>query len=115
MRIRTLAAISAISAVALAGAASPALAQKTINVSSDKKAPLAYKGMPKTLKAGTYTFRYTNNSGLPHNLKIGKVSTPMFNRGTKTIKVTLKKGTAAFICTVPGHAAGGMKGRIKVT
>jgi plastocyanin len=115
MRIRTLATVSAISAVALAGAASPALAQKTINVSSDKKAPLAYKGMPKTLKAGTYTFRYTNNSGIPHNLKIGKVSTPVFKSGTKTIKVTLKKGTTAYICTVPGHGAAGMKGRLRVT
>jgi uncharacterized cupredoxin-like copper-binding protein len=71
--------------------------------------------MPKTLKAGTYTFRYTNTSGMDHNLKIGKVSTPVFKTGTKTIKVTLKKGTTAFICTVPGHAAGGMKGAIKVT
>ena len=115
MRIRTLAAISAISAVALAGAASPALAQKTIKVTSDKKAPLAYNGMPKTLKAGTYTFRYTNNSGIPHNLRDGKKSTPVFKSGTKTIKVTLKKGTTVFICTVPGHAAAGMKGKIKVT
>ena len=115
MRIRTLATVSAISAVALAGAASPALAQKTINVTTDKKDMLKYKGVPKTLKAGTYTFRYTNTSGMDHNLKIGKVSTPVFKTGTKTIKVTLKKGTTAFICTVPGHAAGGMKGAIKVT
>jgi plastocyanin len=115
MRIRTLAALGAISAVALAGAASPALAQKTINVTTDKKAMLKYKGIPSTLKAGTYTFRYTNASGIDHNLKVGKVSTPVFKSGTKSITVTLKKGTAAYICTVPGHAAAGMKGTIKVT
>lgn len=115
MRIRSLGAIGVISAVALAGAASPALAQKTINVKTDKTAMLKFKGIPSTLKAGTYIFRYTNTSGLPHNLKVGKKSTPVFKSGKRTIKVTLKKGTTAYICTVPGHGAAGMKGTIKVT
>ncbi len=36
--------------------------------------------------------------------------------GFKSLIVTLKaKGTYEYMCTVPGHAAGGMKGVFKVT
>jgi uncharacterized cupredoxin-like copper-binding protein len=45
---------------------------------------------------------------------VGSVSTPTFAKGTKSITVTLKKGTVPYICSVPGHAAGGMKGTITV-
>lgn len=113
MGIRTRSiAIAAVSAVALAGAASPALAQKTITVTTPKSSPFAFNGMPKTLKAGTYTFKYVNNSGIGHNLKVGSVATPVFTSGTKSIKVTLKKGTVAYVCT-PHKTM--MKGTIKVT
>ena len=32
-----------------------------------------------------------------------------------TLKVTLKKGSYKYICTVPGHASFGMKGTFKAT
>jgi uncharacterized cupredoxin-like copper-binding protein len=33
-----------------------------------------------------------------------------------TLKVTVSKpGNYEYLCTVPGHAAGGMKGTLKVT
>jgi uncharacterized cupredoxin-like copper-binding protein len=32
-----------------------------------------------------------------------------------TLSVKLTKGTHEYLCTVPGHAAGGMKGDLKVT
>lgn len=113
MGIRTRSiAIAAVSAVALAGAASPALAQKTITVTTPKSSPFAFNGMPKTLKAGTYTFKYVNQSGIGHNLKVGSVATPVFSTGSKSIKVTLKKGTVKYECT-PHKTM--MKGTIKVT
>jgi uncharacterized cupredoxin-like copper-binding protein len=31
-----------------------------------------------------------------------------------TLKVTLKAGKAPYLCTLPGHAAGGMKGTLTV-
>ncbi len=112
-RMRIAAAVAAaatIIAVAPAMAATP----KTINVSTPKTAMFKFKGMPATLTAGTYVFAYTNTSGIDHNLKVGTVSTPTFKSGTKTIKVTLKKGTVKYICAVPGHAQAGMKGTITV-
>ena len=116
MSIRTRAvAVGAATAAALAVAAAPALAQKstTVTVTTPKSNPMAFTGMPKTLKAGTYTFKYVNNSGIPHNLKVGSSATPVFANGSKTVKVTLKKGaTVAYECT-PHKTM--MKGTIKVT
>ena len=114
MTIRTRSiAIGAISAIALAGAASPALAQKTISVTTTKAAPMALKGIPATLKAGTYTFKYTNTSGIAHNLRVGSTATPLITKGSKTIKVTLKKGTTVKYVCDPHSTM--MKGTIKVT
>jgi plastocyanin len=113
MRIRTLTAVGIASAIGLAGAASPALAAKTIAVSTPKSSPFAFTGMPSTLKAGTYTFKYTNRSSIPHNLRVGSKATAIIGAGkSATVKVTLKKGTVKFICD-PHKTA--MKGTIKVT
>lgn len=115
MSIRTRAvAVGAATAAALALTAAPALAQKNvITVTTPKSSPFAFKGMPKTLKAGTYTFKYVNNSGIQHNLKVGLSATPLFSSGSKTVTVKLKKGTTvAYECT-PHKTM--MKGTIKVT
>ncbi len=108
---------AAVAAAATIIAAAPAMAAaKTINVSTPKTDLFSFKGIPATLKAGTYVFAYTNNSGIGHDLKVGTVSTPVFKKGTKTIKVTLKKGTKVkYLCTVSGHAGMGQKGTITVT
>ncbi len=107
---------AAVAAAATIIAAAPAMAApKTINVSTSKTDTFKFKGMPATLTAGTYVFAYTNNSGIGHDLKVGTVKTPVFSKGTKTVKVTLKKGTRVkYLCTVPGHAQAGMKGTITV-
>jgi len=106
-----------IAALAIAGsaviAASPAMAATT-TINAKTTSGLMLTGMPKTLKPGKYIFKYTNMSGLDHNLMVGSVSTPTFAKGSKSITVTLKKGTVSYMCTVPGHAAGGMKGTITV-
>ncbi|MBM3697693.1 MAG: hypothetical protein FJW78_04340 [Actinobacteria bacterium] len=114
MSIRTRAvAIGAATAAALALTAAPALGQKIITVTTPKDNPFAFTGMPKTLKAGTYRFKYENKSGVEHNLKVGSTATPLFSNGSKTIKVTLRKGTVvSYECT---PHKGNMKGTIKVT
>ena len=106
-----------IAALVVAGsaviAASPAMAATT-TINAKTTSGLVLTGIPKTLKPGKYIFKYTNSSGVDHNLKVGSVSTPTFDEGTKSITVTLKKGTVSYLCTVPGHAAAGMKGTITV-
>jgi uncharacterized cupredoxin-like copper-binding protein len=66
---------------------------------------------------GKVTFKVTNTSSIKHDFKIAGKKTPLLKKGqTKSITVTLKKGKKyQYICTVPGHAAAGMKGSFKAT
>ena len=58
----------------------------------------------------------TNKGKIPHDFKIGGKTTPVIKPGgSATLKVTLKKGSSAYLCTIPGHAAAGMKGTLKVS
>ncbi len=113
-RMRIAAAVA--TAVTIIAAAPAMAAAKTIYVSTPKSDPISFKGMPRSLTAGTHVFVYTNNSGIGHDLKVGTVKTPIFKKGTKTVKVTLKKGTRVkYLCTVSGHAGMGQRGTITVT
>ena len=83
----------------------------------------------KKVPVGKVTFKVTNNGQLPHDFELcssnkgttalnacaGK-TTPMIDPGqTKTLTVTVSKtGTYEYLCTVPGHAATGMKGVLTV-
>jgi uncharacterized cupredoxin-like copper-binding protein len=71
--------------------------------------------LPKTVTKGVVTFKVTNRGALSHDFKIGGKVTALLKPGkTATLKVILKAGKAAYLCTVPGHAAAGMKGVITV-
>lgn len=70
---------------------------------------------------GTYTFDVTNQGPSSHNLTINgpgvdNQGTPTFSSGdgTKTLTVTLKKGTYDVFCSVPGHRAAGMNVVVKI-
>jgi uncharacterized cupredoxin-like copper-binding protein len=64
---------------------------------------------------GSVTFTVMNKGHIGHDFKIGGKKTPIIKPG-KSVKltVTLKAGKAGYLCTVPGHAAGGMKGKLTV-
>jgi plastocyanin len=61
---------------------------------------------------GTFVFRFTNRGTVPHDFKIAGKKTPLVQAGgTATLRVKItKKGRYPYVCTVPGHAAAGMKG-----
>jgi uncharacterized cupredoxin-like copper-binding protein len=69
-----------------------------------------------TIKTGTVIFTVVNKGKIVHDFKINGKRTPKIKPGHKvTLKVVFKKkGTYAYRCTVPGHAAAGMKGRLGV-
>jgi uncharacterized cupredoxin-like copper-binding protein len=71
----------------------------------------------KTARHGTVIFKVTNKGKIKHDFKIAGKKTPMLRPGkTVSLTVTLAKGkTYTYICTVPGHAQLGMKGKFKVT
>ncbi len=64
---------------------------------------------------GAVTFRLVNKGKLAHDLKIGGKKSALVQPGkTGALAVSLKKGTYPYLCTVPGHAAAGMKGVLRV-
>ncbi len=66
--------------------------------------------------AGTVIFTVVNKGKISHNFKIGGKTTPNLLPG-KSAKLTVKfakKGHYAYLCTIPGHAAAGMKGLFAV-
>jgi uncharacterized cupredoxin-like copper-binding protein len=70
----------------------------------------------KTVRHGKVTFKFTNKGRLKHDFKIaGKKTALIGPNKSASLTVTLKRGTYTYICTVPGHAAAGMKGKLKVT
>jgi uncharacterized cupredoxin-like copper-binding protein len=65
---------------------------------------------------GTVTFKIKNAGHLKHDFKINGKKSKMLSPGqSTTLKVTFRKaGKYGYICTVPGHAQAGMKGRLTV-
>jgi uncharacterized cupredoxin-like copper-binding protein len=73
--------------------------------------------VPRTVRKGVVTFRLKNTGRLSHDLKIAGKKSKMIAPGkTGLLRVTFARaGSFAYVCTVPGHAAGGMKGKLRVT
>jgi uncharacterized cupredoxin-like copper-binding protein len=70
----------------------------------------------KNVHPGKVTFKLVNKGKLAHDLRIaGKTSAKVQPGKTGMLVVTLKKGKYPYLCTVPGHAAAGMKGVLTVT
>jgi uncharacterized cupredoxin-like copper-binding protein len=71
----------------------------------------------KTAKRGIVIFKVTNAGKLSHDFEISGRKTRLISPGaTATLRVTfLRKGSYPYKCTVPGHAALGMKGAFTIT
>ena len=63
-------------------------------------------------RPGKVTFVFKNIGHVSHDFKISGKRTPLERPGkTARLVVTFKKkGKYTYLCTVPGHAAAGMKG-----
>ena len=67
-------------------------------------------------RPGVVTFAVKNAGKLPHDFKINGKKTPLIAPG-KSAKLVVsfkKNGSYPYLCTVPGHAAAGMKGVFSV-
>jgi uncharacterized cupredoxin-like copper-binding protein len=70
----------------------------------------------KTARHGKVTFRFKNSGRLKHDFKIAGKKTALVGPGkSASLTVTLKRARYTYICTVPGHAAAGMKGLFKAS
>src|SRR4051812_8229560 len=68
-------------------------------------------------KAGKVTLSMANPASVNHAVAIKSHGSgkSVGKGGTSTVTATLKKGTYTFYCPVPGHEAGGMKGKLIVS
>jgi len=106
--------VALVASVSAFGGSSSASAT-TVTVTAGKPSELKFTLSKKAIAKGVTTFKVTNKGMLAHDFKIGGKKTAMLKSGkTATLKVTLKAGKFAFLCTVPGHAAAGMKGTLTV-
>jgi uncharacterized cupredoxin-like copper-binding protein len=70
----------------------------------------------KTVPHGAVTFKLVNKGTIAHDFKIAGKKSKLIQAGKSgKLIVTLKAGKLKYLCTVPGHAAAGMKGTLKVT
>src|SRR3954469_13755789 len=65
---------------------------------------------------GTVTFKVKNSGHVKHDFKINGKKTKLLSPGASTtLKVSFSKaGRDTYLCTVPGHAQAGMKGKLTV-
>ena len=100
-----------VGAAALASSSATAVA-----VTAGKPSEFRFMLSKKTVPKGTVTFRVSNRGTLSHDFKIAGKRTKLIPKGKSailTVKIP-KAGKYKFLCTVPGHAAGGMKGVLTV-
>ena len=100
-----------------------------VTVTAGKPSEFKFTLSKKSAKRGIVIFKVKNSGNLTHDFKLcSRSSTSLANtcngRSTKMLppgaSTTLRasvllKGSYEYLCTVPGHAAAGMKGLIKVT
>jgi uncharacterized cupredoxin-like copper-binding protein len=109
--------VALVTAVSAFGkAAAPAPVTVTAGKPSEFKFTLNKKTLTKGKTALAVSFKVTNKGSIAHDFKInGKMTKSLAAGKTQTITVRFtKKGKYAFLCTLPGHAAGGMKGTFTV-
>ena len=67
-------------------------------------------------RPGKVTFVFKNVGHILHDFKINGKKTPLISPGktTRLIVTFKKKAKYSYLCTVPGHAAAGMRGTFTV-
>jgi uncharacterized cupredoxin-like copper-binding protein len=100
------------------GAATPALGAGTTTQTTavavtarEFKFTLSKSSVPH----GRTVFTLVNKGKIAHDFWIGGKTTPLVQPGKSAkLTVTLSAGKLPYLCTVPGHAAAGMKGTLTV-
>ena len=105
--------IGVLSYTSFAGAKTQAT---SVAVTAGKPSELRFTLSKRIVPKGLTTFSVVNRGVLIHNFKIAGKKTPILGSGRRAVlKVTFSRaGKYAYICTIAGHAQGGMKGVLTV-
>jgi uncharacterized cupredoxin-like copper-binding protein len=97
------------------GTGTTAAKATTITVIAGKPTEFHFTLSKKSAAKGSVTFKLANKGKLAHDFKIAGRTTKMVQPGkSTTLRVVLKAGKFKYLCTVPGHAAAGMRGTLTV-
>jgi plastocyanin len=101
-----------------AGSGKPAVEKSdgTLEVDADPSGQLAFVTNAAQGKPGAITVKMANKSGTPHDIVIdGKGKGQVVQNGAVSqFKADFTAGTYTFYCSVPGHRAAGMQGKLTV-
>lgn len=108
-------------ATAVGGEQKPLATAKggVLDIPADPNGQLLYTFKNAQAPPGALTINSKNASTVQHNIAVqgngvNELGPVVSGGGTSTIKVDVKAGEYPFLCTVPGHAAAGMKGTLTV-
>ena len=87
-----------------------------LQIDADESGALAFTATTATAAPGNIEFVMDNPSPIDHNIALegGPEGDIVGNGGTSRFEARLKPGKYVYVCTVPGHAEGGMKGDLTV-
>jgi plastocyanin len=90
----------------------------TLKIAAESAA-LAYDTTSLQASAGEVTIEFTNPSGLSHNVTlegpgVDGEGTDTIRSGDTSVALDLEAGEYTFYCSVDGHRAGGMEGKLVV-
>jgi plastocyanin len=87
-----------------------------LQIDAVESGALAFTASKATAPAGQIEFVMENPSPIDHNIALedGPVGDVVGNGGTSRFETKLKPGEYVYLCTVPGHAEGGMVGDLTV-
>ena len=115
-KIAVVIALALLSTAGTAFAASERATATNVTVTAGKPSELKFTLSKKSVAKGAVTFKVTNRGALAHDFRIAGKKTKLLRKGqSATLRVVLARaGKFPYLCTVPGHAAGGMKGTLTV-
>ena len=104
-----------VSAVSALGGAAGGTAT-TVAVTAGKPTEFRFTLSKRTVAKGALIFKVTNRGTVRHDFRVaGKKTVALAPGKAATLRVTIRKaGKYAYMCTLPGHAAAGMKGILTV-
>jgi plastocyanin len=87
-----------------------------LKIDADPSGALAFSASEASAPPGKIKFVMENPSPIDHNIALegGPEGPVVGNGGVSQFETTLKPGKYTYLCTVPGHAEGGMTGELTV-
>jgi plastocyanin len=92
---------------------------ETLQLAADPSGALKFDQSSLEATAGKVTIEFTNESSLPHDVKLegnginGEGTDPITGSST-SVTLDLQPGEYTFYCSVDGHRAAGMEGKLVV-